>query len=101
MWQSKMFSYKEEELAKQDFRESTGAVNPLMPADSGQHRTAMGLNLLQGAAGMRFRPILRKLEIDFIQLLAEMYFSDLQQFMTLPEWIEITTTIPIRPTSSQ
>ena len=81
-------SYKEEELAKQDFRESTGAVNPLMPADSGQHRTAMGLNLLQGAAGMRFRPVLRKMEIDFIQLLAEMYLSDLQQFMTRPEWIE-------------
>ena len=81
-------SYKEEEMAKQDFRESTGAVNPLMPADSGQHRTAMGLNLLQGAAGMRFRPVLRKMEIDFIQLLAEMYLSDLQQFMTMPEWIE-------------
>jgi len=85
-------SYKEEELAKQDFRESTGAVNPLMPADSGQHRTAMGLNLLQGAAGMRFRPVLRKMEIDFIQLLAEMFLSDLQQFMTMPEWIETTTT---------
>lgn len=81
-------SYKEEELAKQDFRESTGAVNPLMPADSGQHRTAMGLNLLQGAAGMRFRPVLRKMEIDFIQLLADMMLSDLQQFMTVPEWIE-------------
>jgi hypothetical protein len=84
-------SYKEEELAKQDFRESTGAVNPLMPADSGQHRTAMGLNLLQGAAGMRFRPVLRKMEIDFIQLLAEMFLSDLQQFMTIPEWIETMT----------
>jgi hypothetical protein len=83
-------SYKEEELAKQDFRESTGAVNPLMPADSGQHRTAMGLNLLQGAAGMRYRPVLRKMEIDFIQLLAEMYFSDLQQFMTQSEWITVT-----------
>ena len=81
-------SYKEEEIAKQDFRESTGAVNPLMPADSGQHRTAMGLNLLQGAAGMRFRPVLRKMEIDFIQLLADMFLSDLQQFMTRPEWIE-------------
>ena len=86
-------SYKEEELAKQDFRESTGAVNPLMPADSGQHRTAMGLNLLQGAAGMRFRPILRKMEIDFIQLLAEMFLSDLQQFMTMPEWIEVMSSL--------
>lgn len=85
-------SYKEEELAKTDFRESTGAVNPLMPADQGQHRTAMGLNLLQGAAGMRFRPVLRKMEIDFIQLLAEMFLSDLQQFMTVPEWIETMST---------
>jgi hypothetical protein len=85
-------SYKEEELAKQDFRESTGAVNPLLPADSGQHRTAMGLNLLQGAAGMRFRPVLRKMEIDFIQLLADMFLSDLQQFMTMPEWIETMST---------
>jgi len=82
-------SYKEEEIAKQDFRESTGAVNPLMPADSGQHRTAMGLNLLQGAAGMRFRPVLRKMEIDFITLLADMQLSDLQQFMTQPEWVEV------------
>jgi hypothetical protein len=82
-------SYKEEELAKADFRESTGAVNPLMPADQGQHRTAMGLNLLQGAAGMRFRPVLRKMEIDFIQLLAEMFLSDLQQLMTMPEWVEV------------
>jgi hypothetical protein len=98
-------SYKEEELAKQDFRESTGAVNPLMPADSGQHRTAMGLNLLQGAAGMRFRPVLRKMEIDGIQLLAEMFFSDLQQFMAQPEWIEIMTPlgqpVPIEITPEQ
>jgi hypothetical protein len=86
-------SYKEEEIAKQDFRESTGAVNPLMPADSGQHRTAMGLNLLQGAAGMRFRPVLRKMEIDFIQLLADMFLSDLQQFMTKPEWVETMTAM--------
>jgi hypothetical protein len=88
-------SYKEEELAKQDFRESTGAVNPLMPADQGQHRTAMGLNLLQGAAGMRFRPVLRKMEIDFIQLLAEMFLSDLQQFMTAPEWIDVMSSIGV------
>jgi hypothetical protein len=86
-------SYQEEALAKQDFRESTGAVNPLMPANDNQHRTAMGLNLLQGAAGMRFRPVLRKMEIDFIQLLSEMFLSDLQQFMTMPEWIEMMSTV--------
>jgi len=47
-------SYKEEEIAKADYREATGAVVPLMPAESGQHETASGINLLQGAAGMRF-----------------------------------------------
>ena len=95
-------SYREEEIAKQDFRESTGATNPLMPADEGQHRTAMGINLLQGAAGMRFKPVLRRMEIDFIQSLAQMMFSDLQQFMTFPEWIQFTTpkgkVIPIKLT---
>lgn len=84
-------SYREEEIAKTDFRESTGATNPLMPADEGQHRTAMGINLLQGAAGMRFKPVLRRMEVDFIQALAEMFLSDLQQFMTFPEWIKMTS----------
>lgn len=84
-------SYKEEELAKQDFREATGATANLMPTDpKDQHRTAMGINLLQGAAGMRFRPVLRRLEIDFIQRLAMLYFSNLKQFMTDAEWVLIT-----------
>lgn len=84
-------SYKEEELAKQDFREATGATAHLMPGEpSEQHRTAMGIQLLQGAAGMRFRPVLRKLEIDLIQQTAMFFFSNLKQFMTEPEWIEIT-----------
>ena len=84
-------SYKEEELAKADFREATGATVPLMPADEGQHRTAAGINLLQGAAGMRFRPILRKMETDLIQQLSMFYLSNLQQFMVLPEWIRMNT----------
>jgi hypothetical protein len=83
-------SYKEEEIAKNDFRESTGATVPLMPTDEGQHRTAMGINLLQGAAGMRFKPILNKLEKDLIQDLAMIYLSNLQQFMVLPELISVT-----------
>lgn len=83
-------SYKEEEIAKNDFRESTGATVPLMPADQGQHRTAMGISLLQGAAGERFRPVLRKLETDFIQDLATMFLSNLQQFMVVPEWVMVT-----------
>lgn len=78
-------SYKEEEIAKADFRESTGATMPLMPTDQGQHRTAMGINLLQGAAGMRFRPVLRKMETDFVAELSMMYLSNLQQFMAIPQ----------------
>ncbi len=84
-------SYEEEKIAKEDFRESTGATMTLMPTDEGQHRTAAGISLLQGVAGMRFRPVLRKLEVDFIQDLAMMYLSMLQQFMVLPEWITITS----------
>lgn len=85
-------SYVEEDKAKQDFREATGATMQLMPSDqpSDQHRTAMGIQLLQGAAGMRFRPILRRLERDFIQNLAMFYFSNLNQFMTAAEWVQVT-----------
>jgi len=83
-------SYKEEEIAKQDFRESTGAVVQLMPTEEGQHRTAMGINLLQSAAGVRFKPVLKKLETDFISHMAYLYLSMLQQFMIIPEWIMIT-----------
>jgi len=82
-------SYKEEELAKQDFREATGATAHLMPEQGSEHRTAMGIQLLQGAAGMRFRPVLRRLETDFIQALAMIYFSNLKQFMTVEEWVTI------------
>jgi len=83
-------SYKEEEIAKNDFRESTGATVSLMPTDEGQHRTAMGINLLQNAAGARFKPVLKKMEQDFIASLAQMFLSMLQQFMVLPEWINVT-----------
>jgi hypothetical protein len=84
-------SYKEEELAKADFRESTGATIPLLPTESEQHRTASGINLLQGAAGARFRPIIRNLETDMIQALAGHYLSNMQQFMVMPEWIDATS----------
>jgi len=83
-------SYEEEKIAKQDFREATGAVANLMPEIGQEHRTAMGIQLLQGAAGMRFRPVLRKMEIDLIQQLAMFFFSNLKQFMSEPEWVEIT-----------
>ena len=85
-------AYKEEELAKQDFRESTGATSAMMPSDdqNEQHRTAMGIQLLQGAAGMRLRPVLRNIEIDGIQALAMLFFSNARQFMTIPEWVMIT-----------
>jgi len=85
-------AYKEEEMAKQDFRESTGATSAMMPSDSQdeQHRTAMGIQLLQGAAGMRLRPVLRNIELDGIQALAMFYFSNCKQFMTSPQWIQVT-----------
>lgn len=100
-------SYKEEELAKADYRESTGATAHLMPAGTPkeQHRTAMGIQLLQGAAGMRFRPVLRKLETDLIQGLAMFFFSNLKQFMTHAEWVLVTgkdgATKPVQITPEQ
>ena len=84
-------SYKEEELAKADYREATGASAPLMPTEKNQTETAAGINLLQGAAGIRFRPVLKRIETDFIASLALMYLSHLQQFMVLPEWIKLTS----------
>ncbi len=83
-------AYQEEAVAKQDFREATGATAHLMPEAGSEHRTAMGIQMLQGAAGMRFRPVLRKMELDLIQALAQFYFSNLKQFMTADEWILIT-----------
>lgn len=84
-------SYKEEELAKQYFREATGASDALMPSGvDDQHKTAMGMQLLQGAAGARFKPVLRCMEMDGIQQLAMFYFSNLKQFMTNEEWVMIT-----------
>jgi hypothetical protein len=85
-------AYKEEEMAKQDFRESTGATSAMMPSDAQdeQHRTAMGIQLLQGAAGMRLRPVLRNIELDGIQTLAMFFFSNCKQFMTSPQWIQVT-----------
>lgn len=83
-------SYNEEKLAKDDFREATGASHNLMPTGDGQHRTAMGINLLTEAAGMRFRPVLRRLEVDFVQATAMFFFSNLKQFMTEAQWVMIT-----------
>jgi hypothetical protein len=84
-------AYKEEELCKTDFRESTGATSSMMPSDSvdDQHKTAMGIQLMQGAAGMRFRPVLKNIEADGIQAVAQFYFSNARQFMTIPEWVQI------------
>jgi hypothetical protein len=84
-------SYKEEELAKQDFKDATGATIPLQVGSdiSEQHRTAMGIQLLQGAAGERFKPVLKMMEIDGLQQIAFFYFSNLQQFMTQAQWIEV------------
>ncbi|GAJ13711.1 unnamed protein product, partial [marine sediment metagenome] len=61
-----------------------------MPEIGSEHRTAMGIQLLQGTAGMRFRPVLRRMETDLIQALAMFFFSNLKQFMTDSEWVQIT-----------
>ena len=84
-------SYNEEKIAKEDFRQSTGATAQLMPSpDDEQHRTALGIQILQGAAGMRFRPILQQIELDLVAQLAMFYFSNMKQFMTNEEWIHIS-----------
>jgi len=81
-------SYQEEKLATEDFRESTGAVVPLQPDEKGkQHRTAMGIQLLQSAAGVRFKPVIRMMEVDGIQQIAQFFYSNLHQFMTRPQLI--------------
>ena len=50
----------------------------------------MGINLLTEAAGMRFRPVLRRMEVDLIQQTAQFFFSNLKQFMTEEQWVLIT-----------
>lgn len=83
-------SYKEEEVAKADFRISVGASEALTPGPvDEQHRTAMGIQLLQGAAGMRFKPVLTKLEMDLISKTADFFFMNCKQFMTTKEWVEV------------
>ena len=99
-------SYEEEKIAKQDFREATGATSHLLPTAEGDkaHRTAMGIQLLQGAAGMRFRPVLKLLEIDFIAHLTFLFFSNLQQFMATPETVideETQAMLEIKPEELQ
>lgn len=83
-------SYEEERIAKDDFRESTGATQYLQPTEGPKHRTAMGIQMLQGAAGIRFKPILAKMELEFIQKAALFFFSNLQQFLPLGKWVTIT-----------
>lgn len=84
-------SYNEEKIASDDFRQATGATVPLQPGEKEQqHRTAMGIQLLQGAAGMRFKPIIRMMERDGVQQTAQFFYSNLHQFMTKPQWIQLT-----------
>ena len=102
-------AYEEEKIAKQDFREATGATSAMMPSDTQdeQHRTAMGIQLLQGAAGMRFKPVLKNIETDAITAIAMFYFSNCKQFMSAPEWVQITgengvkTMMQIKPEDIQ
>lgn len=83
-------SFKEEEIAKADFRQSTGASAPIVPTGE-QHRTAMGISMLQSAAGVRFLPVLRVMEQDLITRGAMFFLTNLQQFMSQPEWIQLTS----------
>ncbi len=83
-------SYREEEIAKTDFRESTGSTAYLQPTEGPKHRTAMGIEMLQGAAGMRFRPVLRKMEDELVQEMAQLFFSNLQQFLDEGRWVQVT-----------
>jgi hypothetical protein len=83
-------AYVEEKIAKDDFKEATGAVVPLQPNEKAeQHRTALGIQLLQGAAGMRFKPVLKRMEIEGIQQIAKFHWSLMQQFYSQQKWEEL------------
>lgn len=83
-------SYNEEKIAKDDFKEATGATVPLQPNEKDeQHRTAIGIQLLQGAAGQRFKPVLTTMENDGLKATAEFFYSLLAQFMTQPQWVDV------------
>ncbi len=92
-------SYEEERIAKMDYRESTGAVSALMPAEDKkqQHRTAMGMQLLQGAAGIRYKPILALMEKTGIQRIAQIFIENARQFMTTPQWAHLTGDSGTKP----
>ena len=85
-------SYMEENIAKTDYRESTGAVNAVLPASDAksQHRTAMGMQMMQGAAGIRYKPILALMETSGIQRIAQIFMENDKQFMSTPQWATLT-----------
>lgn len=82
-------SYNEEKIAKDDFRESTGATTHLMPTDNPQHRTASGISMLQGAAGERLKPVALMIEDDFIAEIASMMLINSSQFQKQPEKLRV------------
>lgn len=92
-------SYEEEKIAKMDYRESTGAVSALMPAEDSkqQHRAAIGIQLLQGAAGIRYKPILALMELSGIQRIAQLFIENARQFMTTPQWAHLTGSQGTKP----
>lgn len=84
-------SYQEEAIAKQDYREATGASDALIPSNSkDQHRTAQGMQLMQGAAGIRYKPILALMEKTGIQRIAQIFMENDRQFMSTPQWATLT-----------
>ena len=92
-------SYEEEKLAKMDIREATGATNPVLPTSDAksQHRTSSGIQLLQSAAGIRYKPILTMLEKTGIQRVAQIFIENARQFMTTPQWATLTGSEGTKP----
>jgi hypothetical protein len=83
-------SYLEEQQAKDDFRQATGAVAAISPGKKGeQHQTVRGMMLLQGQAGERLKIISTNIEETFNKQLAQMYFELIKQYMNEEEVFDI------------
>jgi hypothetical protein len=75
-------SYVEERMAKEDFREATGAVAAISPGTKGeQHSTVRGMMLLQGQAGERLKIIATDIELTFNKEMAQMYHELSKQYL--------------------
>lgn len=83
-------SYLEEKMAKEDFREATGAVAAISPgARREQHSTVRGMMLLQGQAGERLKIIAKDIENSFNRPLAQMYHELSKQYLKQKEVFDV------------